>query len=106
MFALAERLWNRGLDMVTAASPKEVPRRTVSLVEAGPRRVSRSVAVAAAAAELFALVADPRRHHDLDGSGTVRENIAAPAKLVAGDRFSTKIRMFGVPCRITSTVTP
>jgi hypothetical protein len=25
MFALAERLWNRGLEMVTAASPREVP---------------------------------------------------------------------------------
>ena len=78
---------------------------TVSVVDAGPRQVSRSVEVAAPAAELFALVADPRRHHELDGSGTVRDNISAPAKLVAGAKFSTKMRMFGVPYRITSTVT-
>jgi uncharacterized protein YndB with AHSA1/START domain len=78
---------------------------TVFVVDAGPRRVSRSVEVAAPAAELFALVADPRRHHELDGSGTVRENISAPAKLAAEERFSTKMRMFGVPYRITSTVT-
>ncbi|MDT5281840.1 MAG: hypothetical protein QOJ20_3035, partial [Mycobacterium sp.] len=61
---------------------------TISVVDAGPRRVSRSVEVSAPAAELFALVADPRRHHELDGSGTVHENIAAPAKLAAGERFS------------------
>jgi uncharacterized protein YndB with AHSA1/START domain len=78
---------------------------TVTVVDAGPRQVSRSVEVAAPAAELFAIVADPRRHHELDGSGTVRANISAPVKLVAGSRFSTKMRMFGVPYRITSTVT-
>ena len=78
---------------------------TISVVDSGPRQVSRSVEVAAPAEELFAIVADPRRHCEIDGSGTVRENIAAPAKLAAGDRFSTKMRMFGLPYRITSTIT-
>ena len=78
---------------------------TISVIDAGVRQVSRSVEVAAPAAELFAYVADPRRHHEVDGSGTVHENITAPAKLAAGDRFSTKMRMFGLPYRITSTVT-
>ena len=78
---------------------------TISVVDGGPRQVSRSVEVAAPAEELFAIVADPRRHHELDGSGTVRLNIAAPAKLAAGERFSTKMRMYGLPYRITSTVT-
>lgn len=53
---------------------------TVTVVDAGPGRVSRSVEVAAPAAELFAIVADPRRHRELDGSGTVRGNIKVPAK--------------------------
>jgi Polyketide cyclase / dehydrase and lipid transport len=78
---------------------------TVTVVDAGPRQVSRSVEVAAPADELFAIVADPRRHGDVDGSGTVSDNVSAPAKLVAGSRFSTKMRMFGLPYRITSTVT-
>jgi hypothetical protein len=77
----------------------------VTVVDAGPGRVSRSVEVGAPASELFAIVADPRRHHELDGSGTVADNIRAPAELTAGSRFSTKMRMFGVPYRITSTVT-
>jgi uncharacterized protein YndB with AHSA1/START domain len=78
---------------------------TIFVVDAGPRQVSRSVEVAAPPEELFAYVADPRRHSEVDGSGTVRDNIATPAKLAAGDRFSTKMRMFGLPYRITSTVT-
>jgi hypothetical protein len=78
---------------------------TISVVDAGPRQVSRSVEVAAPAAELFAYVADPRRHQEVDGSGTVRENVKAPATLAAGERFSTKMRLLGLPYRITSTVT-
>jgi NAD(P)-dependent dehydrogenase (short-subunit alcohol dehydrogenase family) len=78
---------------------------TVVIVDAGPSQVSRSVEVNAPAAELFAIVADPRRHHELDGSGTVGDNIDAPAKLVPGARFATKMKMFGVPYRVTSVVT-
>ena len=78
---------------------------TVTVVDNGPNQVSRSVEVNAPAAELFAMVADPRRHHEVDGSGTVHDNIKAPAKLVAGAKFSTKMRMKGVPYWIVSTVT-
>ncbi|OHV06835.1 SRPBCC family protein [Mycobacterium talmoniae] len=78
---------------------------TVTAVDAGPKQVSRSVEVHAPAAELFASVADPRRHHELDGSGTVAAFVDGPARLAPGSRFSTKMRMFGFPYRITSTVT-
>ncbi|TDO12103.1 uncharacterized protein YndB with AHSA1/START domain [Mycobacterium sp. BK086] len=77
----------------------------VTIVDAGPRQVSRSIEVNAPAAELFAMVADPRRHHELDGSDTVRDNITCPDRMVPGARFATKMRMYGVPYRITSTVT-
>ena len=76
---------------------------TVTVVDAGPRQVSRSVEVAAPATELFAIVADPRRHHELDGSGTVVDNIRAPAELTAGSKFSTKMRMLGVPRQFAPT---
>jgi hypothetical protein len=78
---------------------------TIITVDVGPKQVSRSVEVAAPAAELFALVADPRRHHELDGSRTVGANIAGPQRLVHNARFSTKMKMGGVPYRVTSTVT-
>lgn len=77
---------------------------TVTTVDAGPLQVSRSVDVAAPASELFAIVADPRRHHEVDGSGTVGDNIRAPERLEIGSRFTTKMRMYGVPYRITNTV--
>jgi uncharacterized protein YndB with AHSA1/START domain len=78
---------------------------TVTIVDRGPRQVTRRVEVAAPAAELYALAADPRRHPELDGSGTVRDNIEMPAELVVGSKFSTKMKMYGLPYRITSTVT-
>ena len=78
---------------------------TVSVVDTGPGRVSRSVEVAAPAAELFAMAADPRRHRELDGSGTVRDNIKAPTDIAVGSKFSTNMKMYGVPYRITSRVT-
>ena len=78
---------------------------SVTVVDAGPHQISRTVEVQAPAPELFAIVADPTRHHEVDGSGTVRGNIRAPAKFAVGARFSTRMRMYGVPYRITSTVT-
>jgi hypothetical protein len=78
---------------------------SVMVVGSGPHQISRSVAVQAAAPELSAIGADPTRHHEVDGSGTVRGNIHAPAKYVVGAQFSTRMRMYGVPYRIASTFT-
>jgi YD repeat-containing protein len=85
-------------DMATPTNP-------VTVVDAGEGKVSRSVNVGTNTAELFAMVADPRRHSELDGSGTVTANVSGPAELAAGSKFSTKMKMFGLPYRITSTVT-
>ncbi|WP_127783352.1 SRPBCC family protein [Rhodococcus sp. X156] len=76
----------------------------VTTVETGPRRVSRRVVVDATPAEVFALAADPRRHGELDGSGTVRDSVKAPDTLSKGAKFSVSMKMYGVPYRITSTV--
>jgi Polyketide cyclase / dehydrase and lipid transport len=78
---------------------------TVIVIDAGAQQISRSVEVAAPAAELYAFAADPRRHCELDGSGTVRDNIRMPAELAVGSKFSTNMKVLGVPYRITSTVT-
>lgn len=78
---------------------------TIMVVEAGPRKVSRSVEVQAPAAELFDIVATPRRHGDLDGSGTVHETVKGPERLAQNEKFSVKMKMYGLPYRITSTVT-
>ena len=78
---------------------------SVTTVQDGPRKVTRSAEVAAPAAEVFALVADPHRHGELDGSGTVKDTLRGPARLEQGSRFSVGMKQYGVPYRITSTVT-
>lgn len=67
------------------------------------RAVSRAVHVAAPAEDVFALLADARRHHELDGSQTVRGEIDAPPRLALGSRFSMRMRM-RASYRITNTV--
>jgi uncharacterized protein YndB with AHSA1/START domain len=78
----------------------------VSKVDAGPKRVVRRVLVKAPAAEVFALIVDPHRHPELDGSGTVRDiPIKGPHHLAAGDKFTVGMKQWGVPYKITSTAT-
>src|ERR1700761_1695654 len=79
---------------------------SVSTVDAGPRKVARRVSVPAPAADVFALVADPHRHPELDGSGTVRHApVTGPHQLSTGARFTVAMKQYGVPYKITSTVT-
>lgn len=77
----------------------------VEAVDAGDKQVSRRVVVNAPAAVIFELVANPHRHHELDGSGTVGANITGPERLSLGDEFSTHMKQFGMNYRTTSTVT-
>lgn len=67
------------------------------------RSVSRSVVVAAPPEAVFALLADPRRHAEIDGSGTVKGVLKAPDRLSLGATFGMKMR-YGLPYVISSTV--
>jgi hypothetical protein len=79
---------------------------TVSTVNVGPQKVSRRIQVNAPAAEIFAFVGDPHRHPELDGSGTVRDvDVKGPHQLKVGDKFTVGMKQYGVPYKITSTVT-
>jgi hypothetical protein len=80
------------------------PNNPVTAVDTGDGKVTRSVEVGTDPAEVFAIVADPRRHSELDGSGTVTGNNSGPAELTKGSKFSTKMKMLGLPYRITSVV--
>lgn len=78
----------------------------VTTVDTGARTVSRRVQVPAPAAEIFALVADPHRHPELDGSGTVRDTpVKGPHRLSEGATFKVAMKQYGVPYAITSKVT-
>ena len=66
--------------------------------------VSRSIVVPAGAQEIFDLLADPRRHSEIDGSGSVKDaQVSAPERLSLGATFGMDMRI-GVPYKITNTV--
>jgi uncharacterized protein YndB with AHSA1/START domain len=70
-----------------------------------PRRlVSDRTTVAAPPAVVFAIVADPRQHPRIDGSGSVRGAVTGPERLSQGARFGVAMRMFGLPYRIVNRV--
>lgn len=80
----------------------------VTSVDTGPQQVSCQVIVSAEARAIFDLVADPHRHPDLDGSGTVRvREVKGPDRLRVGAKFGVGMTMqpFGIPYAITSTCT-
>lgn len=65
-------------------------------------RVSRVIPAEPQA--IFDLLADPRRHADIDGSGSVKAaRVNAPERLTLGSRFGMDMRI-GLPYRITNEV--
>ena len=52
---------------------------------------------------IFELLVDPRRHRDIDGSGTVRAARGEPQRLELGSQFGMSMKI-GVPYAMVSTV--
>lgn len=52
---------------------------------------------------IFELLVDPRRHRDIDGSGTVRDARGEPQRLELGSQFGMSMKI-GVPYAMVSTV--
>ena len=66
--------------------------------------VSRSTIVPASAQMIFDLLADPRRHGEIDGSGSIQSaQLDAPERLSLNATFGMKMKI-GVPYKITNTV--
>jgi uncharacterized protein YndB with AHSA1/START domain len=65
--------------------------------------VSASTAIDAPPAVVFAILADPRQHPRIDGSGTVRGSVSGPDRLELGSRFGMDMRL-GAPYRIRNRV--
>ena len=67
--------------------------------------VSASTTIAAPPAVVFAILADPRQHSRIDGSGSVGSVIAGPERLTAkGQTFTVRMKLFGVPYLIRNRV--
>lgn len=81
-----------------------MPHHTIA-VDLGPRRVARSRVVSVDAPTLYAALADPRRHHELDGSDTVGSAVSGPSPLTVGDVFTVGMTLGPVRYRMQNTVT-
>ncbi|GAB3444898.1 hypothetical protein GCM10027517_25180 [Phycicoccus ginsengisoli] len=68
------------------------------------RIVTESIDVAAPASTVFDILADPRQHARIDGSGSVQEIVEGPQRLERGAEFGAQMRLFGVPYRIANRV--
>jgi hypothetical protein len=78
--------------------------KTSDMTSDPSRIVSRSTIVPAPAQMIFDLLADPRRHNEIDGSGTVQSaQINAPERLSLDATFGMQMKM-GLPYKITNTV--
>jgi uncharacterized protein YndB with AHSA1/START domain len=52
---------------------------------------------------IFELIADPSRHHEIDGSGTVRDAKNMPSEVKIGSKFGMSMKL-GVPYSTVNTV--
>ena len=68
-------------------------------------QISASTTVAAPPAVVFAILAAPRQHSRIDGSGSVGSVLQAPERITAtGQTFTVRMRLFGVPYLIRNHV--
>lgn len=68
------------------------------------RQVSATVAIDAPPPVVFAILADPRQHPRIDGSGSLRGSISGPERLERGAEFGMDMKLGGVPYKIRNRV--
>ena len=74
------------------------------ILETGKEEVkSARIVINAPAEKIFAILSNPHRHKEIDGTRTIQENISGPDKLVLGSKFGMKMRL-GINYRIQNTV--
>lgn len=68
-----------------------------------PDEVSVERVIAAPPEKIFDLIADPSRHREIDGSGTVRDAKAGAQRMTLGSKFGMSMKM-GLPYSMESEV--
>ena len=66
--------------------------------------ISESVDIEAPPEVVFAILADPRQHARIDGSGSVQNLLKGPERLSKGATFGMDMKLFGLPYKIRNTV--
>lgn len=86
-------------DAPSTAEPGSTPTTT-----SGDRWVAVTRTIRSSPETIFALLSDPSRHGEIDGSNTVKGARGENAPLELGSRFGMDMKL-GLPYRMTNTVT-
>lgn len=70
---------------------------------ASAQLVSDSIVIDASPGRIFDVLADPRQHSLIDGSGALQGTVSGPDRLSQGARFGMSMKI-GLPYRVTNTV--
>lgn len=74
------------------------------ILESGnPQVKSAQIVVQAEPSVIFAILANPQRHQEIDGSSTITANVSGPKELILGSKFGMKMHL-GIDYRILNTV--
>ena len=74
------------------------------MVDAADQRITAERVIAAPAERIFAVLADARQHHLIDGSDMVQASLKAPDQLTLGSKFSMSMKFGPLPYRISNEV--
>ncbi|MBO3128498.1 hypothetical protein [Dermatophilus congolensis] len=77
----------------------------IETIDCPSHQVAKRALINAPAHSLFEMIANPHRHHEFDGSGTVQPTVIGPRELHLGDRFTVAMRLGPIRYKITSTAT-
>ena len=68
-----------------------------------PKMRSARITIAAKPSLIFSILNNPKRHKEIDGSGTITGNKSGPDELILGSKFGMEMH-FGIDYRILNTV--
>lgn len=71
---------------------------------ADAQRITVERVIDAPAERIFALLADARKHHLIDGSDMLQSSVKAPDTLTLGSTFSMAMKVGALPYRISNEV--
>ena len=81
----------------------EAKLRSEILETHNPRIKSARILIEASPERIFAILNNPKRHIEIDGSSTITGNISGPNELILGSKFGMKMHL-GINYRISNTV--
>lgn len=68
-----------------------------------PKIKSARIVINAPAEKIFSILADPKKHLEIDGTKTIQGTISGPDRLQLGSKFGMNMKL-GIRYRITNTV--